>query len=136
MHSELDANWEARQKHAAFFQTQIGSAQQAAIASHTTSALLITLGLAVTKFAEVTPSQSWTLLFVATFFWLILTLVLTGGFSASAVRINKAYREEHDRLFPGQQPYRLESYLLGVAQNIPWLVKSVARSKDEMPDTA
>jgi len=124
-----DANWELRQKHAAFFQTQIGSVQQAAIASQTMSALLVSLGLAMSKFSGVAPSQDWTLLSLAVLGWLLLTLLLTSGFSVSATRIEKTYLEEHERLFAGQTPYRLESFLLGVARNFPRLVKLLGGSK-------
>lgn len=113
------ADWEQRQKHASFFQTQLGSAQQAAIGSQTSATLLLTMGLALSKFSGVGPGQDWSVVFVSALGWLVLGGLLTSGFSKSACRIRNTYLAEHAQLFPDALPYRLESYLLDFADNLP-----------------
>ncbi len=104
--------WEQRHKHAAFYQTQVSAVQQAALASNTTGALVVTLAVAMSKMSGVGDGQDWAAIFMGVLGWLALTVLLTEGYSQSARRVEGAYRREHELLFPDAKPYRLESYLL------------------------
>lgn len=106
------SSWEQRQKHAAFYQTQVSSIQQAALAFNTTGTLVITLAVAMSKMSGVTEGSDWAAVFIGVVGWLALTVLLTHGHSGSAERVREAYLLEHAQLFPGTEPYRLESYLL------------------------
>ena len=120
--SHNNANWELRQKHASFYQTLVSSAQQAAISAATSVSLILTLGAAMTKLSGVPESQDWNILLIAVFAWGISSTIMVIGFSRSAKRIDMDYRSEHARIFPGHDPYRLESFLLDFAGRNPKLV--------------
>lgn len=107
-------DWEARQKHAVFFQSQIANTQQAALASYTFTAVLITLGAALAGTPGTADGHSAIILPVSVWIWLCVALLMTALFRKTARRIDRAYREEHVLLFPGAAPYRLESFLLRV----------------------
>lgn len=108
----VQATWEQRQKHAGFYQTQVSAIQQAALAFNTTGTLVITLAVAMSKMSGVTEGSDWAAVFIGVVGWLALTVLLTHGHSRSAERVREAYLLEHAQLFPGTEPYRLESYLL------------------------
>ena len=120
-HTPPAADWELRQKHAAFFQTLVASVQQAAISANTASAVILTLGAVMAKFSDVLPSQDWVVLLTAIVAWTFVTGTLVTSFSRSAVRIETTYLQEHAKLFPGAPPYRLESFLLDFADRCPLL---------------
>lgn len=108
----VPATWEERQKHAGFYQTQVSAIQQAALAFNTTGTLVITLAVAMSKMSGVTEGSDWAAVFIGVVGWLLLTVLLTHSHSRSAERVRQAYLLEHTQLFPGTEPYRLESYLL------------------------
>lgn len=122
------ADWERRQKHAAFFQTMLGSVQQSALSMNTTAVILITVGSVVAKFSGVLESHDWIIFAIAIVAWALLSGILVSGFGRSAMRIEATYLKEHAELFPSAGPYRLESYLLDFAERNPWLVGKRARS--------
>jgi len=97
---------------ASFFQAQVGLMQQAAIGAQATAALVITLGLGMAKFSGVAAGQDWTALLFGVLGWLLLVVLLTASFGKAARRIERAYLADQARLFPGAEPYRLESVLL------------------------
>lgn len=120
---EATTNWEERHKHTSCYQTSLGLVQQAAIPSNATSALMLTLGFPVTRFSGVETGQDWTIFLMTVFGWLLLTGLLTVGFAKSARRIRSEYLSEHEALFPGHRPHRLESFLLDFADKNAFLFR-------------
>lgn len=57
------SNWEARQKHASFWQGQLNQRQGAALAFVSVPGILITIGLAVTRFSDVKRGEDWMILY-------------------------------------------------------------------------
>lgn len=119
----LSSNWEQRQTHTAFYQAQISSTQQAAIFAMGASPLLFVLGDTMTKLSGLRGDQDWAVLFVTIFAWFILNTIFAVSFSHSAARIRAAYHKEHAELFPGSDPYLLESFLLDFSDKNPKLVR-------------
>ena len=128
-------DWEARQKHAAFFQLLLNSLQQAAIASNATGAVVLTVGVGVAKLSDVRSGEDWAVIYVAVVAWLLLGATLTISFAKSALRLRSDYLAEHGELFPGVVPYRLESFLLDFADSNAFLCRDrrkVERSIDAL----
>lgn len=107
-----DTTWEQRQKHAAFYQTQVNAVQQASLALNAAAAIVVTLGIAMSKMTDFVDAGEWVPLLASLVGWLALTQLLILSYRGPARRIRAAYELEHARLFPGTAPYRLESYLL------------------------
>ncbi len=106
------ANWEERQKLASFHQALLNPVQQAAVALFVAASLTITLAIATTKLSGVTDGQDWYMILVGLAGWWLLIWMIVAHFRPIAARINAVYLDEHRHLFPGAQPYRLESFLL------------------------
>lgn len=107
-------DWEARQKHAAFFQAMVVSTQQAAGGCYALMTVLITLGLGLANMRDQPAEHGPMILQVSVWIWFAVIATMTAIFRSSAKRIDRTYREEHARLFPGTPPYKLESFLLTV----------------------
>ncbi len=114
-----DCNWEQRQKHASFFQTQIGSVQQAALAATAFSTILLTATFAFKDFSDLSPDEYWIIVIFGVFLWFLSGGLTVYSFGRSARRIRNTYLSEHAMLFPGSTPYSLESYLLNFAEKTP-----------------
>ena len=106
------SDWEARQKHAAFFQSMVVSTQQAAGAGYAVMTVLITLGLGLANMRAQLAEHGPMFLQICVLAWIAVTLTMTAIFRRSAQRIDRTYRDEHARLFPRAAPYKLESFLL------------------------
>lgn len=128
---EAKMGWEARHKHTSFYQALLGSSQQAAIAWNATSALMLTLGFSAARFSGVEPGQDWTILYTAALGWLFLTGVLTVGFAKSARRVRSEYLREYAALFPENQPYRPESFVLDFADRNPFSFRDEPAARED-----
>ncbi len=124
-----DCNWEKRQKHASFFQNQIGFVQQAALAEIAALMILLTVIFMLSKLSVITPNQDIIVVIFGIISLFIVSILIAKGFIRSAYRIRDTYLSEHDILFPGSTPYSLESYLLNFADNRP----APARKSAEQP---
>lgn len=105
-------DWERRQKHAAFYQETLNAVQQTAMAFFTSSALLVTLGIAMMNLSGLRQGQEWFAIYSGVFGWVLVIFGIRAQFGPAAERIDAAYREEHAKLFPATSLYRLESFLL------------------------
>lgn len=106
------SDWEARQKHAAFFQSMVVSTQQAAGACYAVMTVLITLGVGLANLRHQPADHGPMFLQICVWIWFAVITVMTAIFRRSAQRIDCTYRQEHAKLFPGAAPYKLESFLL------------------------
>jgi hypothetical protein len=113
-----DSDWEQRQKHASFYQTQLNTVQQAACAAFAATTLLPTIGVAMTKLSGLIDGQDQAVLGIAVLAWLLVSAILATSFGRTASRLDSNYREEHATLFTGASPYRLESFLLDFANGM------------------
>lgn len=109
--SEL-SGWESRQKFASFFQRQVNTIQQGAIAAQAALPLIF-LVLDHTRSALPLPANlEWTFILVEVLSWVILGIVLFRGFETEACRTLATYEAEWEIVFPGEPPLRLAGFLL------------------------
>lgn len=116
--------WESRQKHASFFQNQLGSWQQSAIASLSLTTNIIVIGFFMTRLLGHSNLNIFHCIIAVVFAWLMLMITLAIRFMQSALRIEREYHDEHRKFFPGTSRYRLESYLLPTSRSERWPFKS------------
>lgn len=109
--SEL-SGWESRQKFASFFQGQVNTIQQGAIAAQAALPLIF-LVLDHARSALPLPANlEWTFILVEVLSWVILGILLFRGFETEACRTLATYEAEWEIVFPGQPPLRLAGFLL------------------------
>lgn len=121
------ADWEARQRHATFYQSKIANIQQGAVAALTGSTIIFTVLAVFVKDLELDSEGRTVVIGAAILVWLLLLFMLSASHGASASRVRETYIKEHALLFAGTRPYRLESFLLESADRMPqvgrWFAK-------------
>ena len=109
--SEL-SGWESRQKFASFFQGQVNTIQQGAIAAQAALPLIF-LVLNYARPALPLPANlEWTFILVEVLSWVILGILLFRGFETEACCTLATYEAEWEIVFPGEPPLRLAGFLL------------------------
>ncbi|GHC96863.1 hypothetical protein GCM10019060_27130 [Novosphingobium pokkalii] len=102
--------WEQHHRFAAFFQGQLNTIQQGAIAAQA-GIPIIFLVLDRACVAAAQP-QTWAIVWIGVLAWLLLGLQLFRTFQTDAHRVLATYEAEWDLAFPGIPAQRLASFLL------------------------
>jgi hypothetical protein len=106
------ANWESQQNFASFYQGQVNTVQQGAIAAQAGPPLVLVF-FAQWQFAFPVPSEFvMTLPVIVAFGWVITSLMLFRRFEVQAVRVLSAYEAEWDIAFSGEVALSLQGFLL------------------------
>lgn len=102
--------WERHHRFTEFFQAQLNTVQQGAIAAQA-GIPIIFLVLDRACVAAAQP-QTWAIVWIGVLAWLLLGLQLFRAFQTDAHRVLATYEAEWELEFPGIPAQRLASFLL------------------------